>query len=234
MVLLAAVTSCTVQAPPANAGTTMENPTPQVNAAATMEKPMKEPNNSTHLSLTGSASVKDGKLIVNYELKSNLPYSVYVFDEMIAYNEEGRPKIDRSTAYRFWEEPNTLRLVRAVLKMPREKDVYSLEIPYARELKPQAELTGNIELDVPVKEKSPFYGFPKPDTSKEVECDRIKLYIGWTEATDGIKIQEATIGGEKVLRIRGKWQPRLVSADFNVAVKVVAHTDTFDRQMPQQ
>lgn len=229
MVLIASAASCTVQTPPAGAGIAQ---TPPANAG-TMEKPMKEPNNSTHLSLSGKASVENGKLSVEYTLRNNLPYSVYVFDEMIAYNSEGRPQIDRSIAYRFWEEPKTLRLVRAVLKMPLEKEVYSLEIPYARELKAQAALTGKIELDVPVKEKSPFYGFPKPDASKEVECDRIKLYLGWTEATDGIKIQEATVGSAKVLRIRGKWQPRVVSEDFNVGVKVIAHTDTFDRQLPQ-
>lgn len=194
---------------------------------------MKEPDNSTNLSLTGTASVEKDKLIVDYKLRSGLPYSVYVFDEMIAYNAEGRPLIDRSKAYTFWEEPNTLRLVRAVLKMPLEKEVYSLEIPYARELKPGAELTGKIELTVPVKEKSPFYGFPKPETSKEVACNKIKLYIGWTESTDGIDLKEVTIGGENVLRIRGKWQPRLVRTEFSESVKVIAHTETFDRQLPQ-
>ncbi len=219
MVLLASVTSCTVQTPPASAGT--------------MENLMKEPDNSINLSLTGTASVENGKLTVNYSLRSSLPYSIYVFDEMIAYDKEGRPQLDRSTAYCFWEEPNTLRLVRAVLKMPLEKEVYSLEIPYARELKPKSELTGKIVMDAPVKEKSPFYGLPTKETSKEVDCNKIKLYIGWTESTDGIKNQEVTIDGERVFRIRGKWQPHLVSEDFNLDVKVIAHTDTFDRQLPQ-
>ncbi len=197
------------------------------------EKIMSESENFSSVVLSGKARIENNKLIVEYSVRNTTPTSLYIFDEMIEYDSKGQPKINKTTAYCFWEEPNTLRLARALLRIPLEKDIYSLEIPYARELKPQATLSGKIELDIPVKEKSPFYAPPTEENSKIVDCTKVRLFIGWTEFREGTQITEANIGGEKVLRIRGNWQPHVVQEEFGVPVKVVAYTDIFDRQLPQ-
>ncbi len=183
--------------------------------------------------MTSSAKVEGNKLIIEYSIQSNWPSSLYVFDEMIKYDGEGKPLIDRDTAYCFFEEPSTLRLVRAVLNLPAEKEVYSLEIPYARELKPRQSLDGRIVLDLPVKEKSPFYPLPKEGESKEVDCEYIRLLVGWTEPREGAKIMEVDVGGQKALRIRGSFQPFLLENKLTAKTKVIMHTTVFDRQMPQ-
>ena len=149
------------------------------------EKIMSESEKSSGVSLSGKAVVENNKLVVDYTVTSTLPHSIYVFDKMIAYDDQGQPKIDPATAYVFWEEPSTLRLVRAVLTVPPNMNVYSLEIPYARELKPQASLTGRIEFAMPVTEKSPFYQPPTEETSKTIKCNKIRLYVGWTEDREG-------------------------------------------------
>ena len=126
------------------------------------EKIMSESEKSSGVSLSGKAVVENNKLVVDYTVTSTLPHSIYVFDKMIAYDDQGQPKIDPATAYVFWEEPSTLRLVRAVLTVPPNMNVYSLEIPFARELKPQGSLTGRIEFAMPVTEKSPFLFSRRP------------------------------------------------------------------------
>lgn len=199
----------------------------------TPERIMSEGENFAKVTLNGKATKDKNRLVIEYTVRNNLPHSIYVFDQMIKYDDTGKPELDPTTAYCFWEEPKTLRLVRAILRIPLEKDIYSLEIPYAREIKPQSEVSGKIELDVPVKEKSPFYAFPGEDNAKSVECDRIRLLIGWTEFREGTQITEATVSGEKVLRVRGSWKPYLVQDEYMVPVTVTAHVDTFDRQMPQ-
>ena len=197
------------------------------------EKIMSETEKTSGISLTGKAVVEKDKLVVDYTVKNTLSHSIYVFDKMVAYDAQGQPKIDPFTAYCFWEEPSTLRLVRAVLTIPPNMNVYSLEIPYARELKPQASLTGRIELPVPVVEKSPFYQPPADENSKIVKCNKIRLYIGWTEDREGTTILEQTLGSEKGLRIRGSFRPHLVRADLDASVDTVAHTDDFNRSLPQ-
>lgn len=195
---------------------------------------MSESENLGKVILSGTARIEKNKLVVDYSVKNTLATSIYVFDEMIDYDSEGKPQLNPSTAYCFWEEPNTVRLVRAILRIPLEKDIYSLEIPYARELKAQSSLDGKIELDIPVNEKSPFYALPTEENSKIVSCERVRLYVGWTEFREGTQITEATISGEKVLRIRGSWRPHLVRADFDAKTQMVVHTEVFDRQLPQK
>ncbi len=197
------------------------------------EQVMSEPESASKISMTSSAKVEVNKLIVDYSIQSNWPTSLYIFDEMIKYDDQQKPVIDSDTAYRFFEEPKTLRLVRAVLNLPKEKDVYSLEMPYARELKPRQKLEGRISLDLPVNEKSPFYGPPKEGESKEVDCENIRLLVGWTEPRDGTTITEVTVGGQKALRIRGSFQPFLLENKVDVKTQVIVYTEVFDRQMPQ-
>lgn len=197
------------------------------------EHVMSEIESVAKLSMTSSAKVEGGKLVVDYTVTSNWSASLYVFDEMIAYDGQGKPKIDRSTAYAFYEEPSTLRLVRAVLNLPREKEVYALEIPYARELKPRGSLAGQIVLDLPVKEKSPFYAPPTEENSKKVDCATLRLLVGWTEYREGTKITEVDVAGEKTVRIRGSFQPFLLGNKHALSTEVIAHTTVFDRQMPQ-
>jgi hypothetical protein len=98
-------------------------------------------------------------------------------------------------------------------------------------------VTGKIQLKLPVVEKSAFYAPPKEETSKEVECRRVRLLVGWTRPHEGMTIAEVEAGGVKALRIRGAWPPpyqRFLEQKFDLPVKVLMHTDVFDRQMPLQ
>ncbi len=196
------------------------------------ENNMTEKNNFTEITLGGKAQIENEKLVIDYILRNNSNHTIYVFDEMIAY--EGYTSlIDRKTAYCFFEEPDTLRIVRATLHIPKGMRVYALEIPYAREIKAQSEAKGSITLDIPVNEKSPFYAPPTEKNSKMVKIEKIRLILGWTKFREGTEITETDVSGEKVLRIRGNWKQYLVEGYFKQPLEVRVYTDSFDRQMPQ-
>jgi len=202
-----------------------------------MEIAMAEENeNFSELSMTAEAKVEGEKLIVEYTVKNKTDQDIYLFDQMVGYR-ENVAVVDPDTAYCFFEEPDTVRIVRATLRLPLEKEVRVLEIPFARAVPGRGEVTGKVVLSVPVAEKSPFYAPPKEDNSKEVDCRKIRLIIGWTKFHEGMTITEVDAGGIKALRIRGAWPApyqRFLKQDFSLPVKVIAHTDIFDRQMPLQ
>lgn len=188
------------------------------------------------LSMKADAKVEGDKLIVEYTVRNNSEQNLYLFDQMVGY-EGNVPVVDQDTAYCFFDEPDTLRLVRATLRLPLEKEVRVLEIPFARAVPAHGEVAGRIQLKIPVPEKSPFYAPPKEGNSKEVECRRIRLLIGWTKFHEGMTIAEVEAGGVKALRIRGAWPPpyqRFLEQKFELPVKVLVHTDVFDRQTPLQ
>ena len=186
--------------------------------------------------MTAEARVEGDRLVVEYNVNNQTGREIYLFDQMIRY-EGNVPTVDPTTAYCFFEDPQTLRLVRATLRLPLEKEVRVQEIPYARAIPANSSGTGKIDLPLPVPEKSPFYAPPKEDNSKIEECSRVRLLVGWTEFKDGMNIQEVESGGKKVLRIRGAWAApyqHLLEQRFNLSVKALIHTDVFDRQMPLQ
>ncbi|MFV0389446.1 MAG: hypothetical protein ACK5NT_11905 [Pyrinomonadaceae bacterium] len=186
---------------------------------------------SKNVKLKSNAKVEDGVLTVDYEIKNESGVTIYLLDEMIAYR-DSKPVIDRDTSYVFLEEPRTLRIVRATLRQPKGKRIYSLEIPYARQLQPGEKLNGTVKLKAPIKEKSPFYPFPEKENGESVDCNELHLIIGWTTPIEGTKIMEVNIGGEKVFRIRGRWYQQLAESEERIETKLIRHTDDFDRQMP--
>ena len=210
---------------------------PDSNRARSMEIAMAEENeNFSELSMAADARIEGEKLVVEYTVRNKTDQNIYLFDQMVAYD-GNVPVVDQDTAYCFFEEPNTLRLVRATLRLPLEKEVRVQEIPFARAVPPRGEVTGKIQLKLPVVEKSAFYAPPKEETSKEVECRRVRLLVGWTRPHEGMTIAEVEAGGVKALRIRGAWPPpyqRFLEQKFDLPVKVLVHTDVFDRQMPLQ
>ena len=193
-----------------------------------------EKTNFGNVSLTGKARVEGDRLIIEYTVHNETSQTIYLFDEMVGY-EGSEQVLDRNTAYCFFEEPDTLRIVRAELNLPHEKEIRVKEKPFARSIESNSEKQGKIEFSIPVLEKSPFYAPPKPDDSKIIKCIKVRLLIGWSEIRNGMAIEETEINGEKVLRITGGWgKPyyELLEKKFNIETEVVVHKDTFDRQMP--
>ena len=190
----------------------------------------------TDVILEAAARREGDKLIVEYTVRNNTQHDIYLFDQMISYG-GNKQIIDPNKADSFFDEPKTLRLVRGILQLPGEKDVKVYVKPYVRSGPGRDEAKGRIELPVPVPEMSTFYGLPDPENSKTVDCEKIRLLIGWVEFRNGMKIDEDDVSGQKVLRVSGSWDKpyqRLLEKTLTVKVSVVVRTDTFDRQMPLQ
>jgi len=184
------------------------------------------------VSMTGTAAIEGGQLLVRYQVTNTGTVSVYLRDVMPGYGAAGMV-VNPSSAYAFHEAPDGLRLVRAELQIPEELDVAKKEVPFARMLAPGARLEGRIALDAPVREASPFY--PPPAQWHDVPCRRVRLVIGWIEAKEGLTAQPRKVGDVEVLALKGGWAPplqRLVETTFTIEVPIRRREGTFDRRMP--
>ena len=197
---------------------------------------METENSLNPVKLEGEVKQKDDSLVIDYQLTNQSQQPIYVWDLMIGYSGD-EEVINHELAYLCLEEPNTLRVARAVLKLPFDRDVYMMEIPYVRAVAPNEMITGKIVLPVPVEEYNPYYPPTEPENYREVEANKIRLLIGWTEARAGMIISDTTVGGEEVKMIRGAWEgafQHLAERTFRAQVKMKVRTDAFDRQMPKQ
>jgi len=195
---------------------------------------MRPPDTSPPVALRGKVSKAGDRLVVEYELTNQRKQPIYVLDRMVNSNAAGL-FLDPDLAYALWEEPRTLRLVRATLQLPPDRNVNSKEIPYARKVAPGETVQGRISLPAPVVEYSPFY---LPTTElKEMRSEDVRLLIGWTEEREGMVIQERAVGGKPALAVRGTWPApyqELAEAKWPLAVTVKVRQDNFDRRTPQQ
>jgi hypothetical protein len=186
------------------------------------------------VSLSGKVSRTGDRLVVEYRLTNQRAWPIYVLDRLVNYNDQG-PFLDPELAYVCWEEPRTLRLVRATLLLPLDRSVYTRDLPYARPVPPGEAVEGRIVLRVPVVEYNPLY--PPAKEFRDVSCDTVRLLIGWTEQREGVVIQEREVGGEPALTVsgppRGPYQ-QLAEGKWPCPVPVRVYRDKFDRRMPLQ
>lgn len=196
---------------------------------------METGNSLNPVKLEGKVEQKDDSLVIDYQLTNQSQQPIYVWDLLTGYA-GGEEIINHELAYVCLEEPKTLRVARAVLRLPFDRDVYMKEIPYVRVVAPKETIKGKIVLPVPIEEYNPYYPPTEPENYKELESDKIRLLVGWTEAQKGMIISETTVGGEEVMMIRGAWEgaiQHLAERSFSAQVKMKIRTDAFDRQMPQ-
>lgn len=185
--------------------------------------------------LSGEVEKKDDSLVIKYELTNQSQEKIYVYDLIPVRGENGE-EIKKDLAYRCFEEPDTLRVVRAVLPLPLDREVYMKQIPYVREVESNKSVTGQIVLPLPVLEYNPYYPLLEPEEQREAEINKIRLIIGWTEVRGGMIISETTVGGEKVKMIRGAWEEplyRLAETTLSGKANLKVRTDEFDRRMPE-
>jgi hypothetical protein len=192
--------------------------------------------------LVGSVKQENGSLVISYELTNRSRDQILAWDEMIGYK-NGEDAIDNDLAYLCFEDPGTARVVRGVLSLPIDRDVYQKEIPYARTVEPLGSVTGRIVLPLPLDEYNPYYPMMPPEDEKdappikETLVNKIRLMIGWTEIRPGMIVTETEIGGKKVKMIRGAWgSPLQKIADVQIPLNanLRVRTDSFDRRPPQQ
>lgn len=197
---------------------------------------MTEESTVKPISLTAKAEKNGDKLVIEYEIQNHTEQILYVWDRMIGYNPSGQI-IDQESAYIFWEEPKTLRIVRANLPLPFDRDVARKEIPFVRGIPAKATVSGKIVCALPTPEYSPFYPKITEENSKKEKASVIRLLIGWSPFREGMTLREQTISGEKVIAIRGNWAKpyhQLLEKEIPLEVEVLVHTDVFDRAMPMQ
>ncbi|HYJ90500.1 MAG TPA: hypothetical protein VEV84_04265 [Pyrinomonadaceae bacterium] len=188
------------------------------------------------VTLRAEAKNTETALVISYTVENQTDGVLYLWDAMIGW-EGFTQKIDHDGAYVFFEEPSTVRVIRASLPLPELRQVGRKEIPFTRLLEPKSSLTGKITLRHPVREYSPYYEPMKEDEQELKKCSRVRLLIGWTPPKPGMRIDERIVGGEKVYAIRGGWEApyqNVLEEMLPVNVDLLTYTTTFERQMPLQ
>jgi hypothetical protein len=197
------------------------------------EMPMSEENLKSVV-LHASAENTNEALVISYEVENHTDQVLYLWDQLAAYPKDG-PKIDKDAAYVFYQEPKTALVIRAVLPLPEAFDITKKPIPYARILAARGKLTGKIRVKHPVREYSPYYEPMTEEGSQLTKVSNVRLMIGWTPPKQGMRIEERTVGGDKVIAIRGAWAPpyqEIVQQDIPVSFDLLIYTTEFERMLP--
>lgn len=197
------------------------------------DKKMNE-NSLTQVKLNAKAEIVGKNLNVSYEAENLSNEDVYLWDGMIGF--DGPEKVvDHDRAYVFFEEPNTVRLIRANLPLPTTFKVGVKQILFARLLKARSNLSAKFSLLFPVREHSPYYEPMKEDEQELKKCSKIRLLVAWTLPKAGMKIDERDINGEKWFKIRGVWDPpyqEVLEQFIPLETELLTYTTPFERQVP--
>jgi hypothetical protein len=182
--------------------------------------------------MTGRSSVIDGELRVDYRLENKGATPVYVWDQLVGHDDRGA-MLDENTAYVAWEPARTVRLVRALLRLPEDFSVGKRSEPYVRVIPPASAISGRVRLTLPLREFNPYY--PPGESLESVQCDDLLLIIGWIEKKEGMELRPRVCNGQKVYALGGGWaQPlqRFAKANFDTNVTLMTYTTPFDRRLP--
>ncbi len=190
------------------------------------------PKQGGPVSLSAKVSQSNSRLIIDYTFENNDDKTIYVWDVMTNFAGDEQV-VDPAFAYVFWEEPNTIRVVRAVLDEPPNVHPVVRELPFVRKVPGHQAARGQILLALPLHEYSPFY--PPAVQTKLVQCQSIHLIIGWIEHQQGMVLSERKVGGQSVLALRGSW-PRpaqhLAEKILSLSGVLSVRQDDFDRRLP--
>lgn len=191
-------------------------------------------NQGGAVSLSAKVSKIENRLVIDYTLQNEEDKTIYVWDVMTSTSAE-QQVVDPGLAYVFWEEPKSVRVVRGILDEPPDIHPVVRELPFVRKVSGHVSVRGQISLEVPVHEYSPFYS---PDTeSKPVQCDSLHLMVGWIEHQQGMVFSERQIGDQRVLALRGSW-PRppqhIAEKVLPIPTVLLVRQDNFDRSLPPQ
>lgn len=192
-------------------------------------------SNLNSVSLQAKAEKTENELLIKYEVENRSEQNFYLWDRMIGFDGSGKKIIDRDSAYVFYEEPDTVRIMRAVLPLPETREIGKKEIPFVREFPAKSKLQGTIKLRLPVEEFSPYFEPLKEENAEKIKCSEIRLIIGWTPFREGMQITERTLGNDKVFAIRGAWSPpyqETVERKIPIDVDLLIYKTEFERQMP--
>jgi hypothetical protein len=184
------------------------------------------------VSLSARVFKAEKHLNIDYTLENNSDKTIYVWDVMT--NTAGDEQVvDPALAYVFWEEPHTIRVVRAILDEPQNIHPVVREMPFVRKVQAHDSVHGQISLALPIQEYSPFYS--ADSHSKPVQCGSLRLMIGWIEHQQGMVLSERKVGRQSVLALRGSW-PRpaqhIAEKTFSVRELLSVREDEFDRSFP--
>lgn len=205
-------------------------PTPPRKDKKMTENPMEQ------VKLNADAVISGDKLTVTYDVENLTDSDVYIWDGMIGF--EGPDKIvDHDRAYIFFEEPETVRMIRGELPSPTTIKIGVKQILFARLLKARSKLGTKFSVPYPLKEHSPYFEPLKEEEQELKKCSRIRLMVGWISPKAGMKIDERDIKGETWYKIRGLWEPpyqKVLEQSIPLATELFIYKESFERQMPMR
>lgn len=191
------------------------------------------PDVAPRVVLEARAEVAADQLRIHYRLENKGPGPVYVWDQLTTHDDDGL-KYDDKLAYVCWQAPRTVRVARALLRLPTDFRVGKKSEPFVREVAAGGAIEGDIALARPIREFNPYYA--DAARTEPVECDEIQLIIGWVEVRDDMKALPRKVRGEPFTTLAGSWSPphqRLARATLKCEpILLEKNLEKFDRRLP--
>ena len=184
------------------------------------------------VSLTGKLTVQSDHAQIDYVLTNHSPLPIHVWD-LLSRNGDDGPAIDDDLAYVCLQEPASIRVTRALLRLPTEFQVGKRSEPYVRTIEPGKSASGHVRLNLPVQEYNPYYTRNMDFVFRD--CERIILLIGWIEHQAEMKLGPRNVSGRPALALGGTWpkpHQRFARLDFPCDLELKVFTEKFDRRLP--
>jgi len=147
------------------------------------------------------------QVTVEYTIHNNALNRIFVFDQLLKFDDKGEIGFDQDNAYVFLEN-NIVRLVRGIVNPPLIKSVSRRTPIVASILEAGESKTETMTLGMPTREYHPFFPpmeFCEPKLKQEVT--KVLLQIGWIEEQKGITTSTIKIGEKELMKLSGGWNP---------------------------
>ena len=196
---------------------------------------MEEANAVKDVNLVCRAEIDEHNLKLHYEISNQGNRTLYVLDLLPLYDYETKQmKFELHNFFLAFHEPNTVFVLQGIPPLPPNKSVMVRRIPYGIKLSPKMNLKREIEIALPLTEKSPYYLPLKDDEYEKANVSRLLLQVDFLpDNLEGFDAEELSQAKELYL-VRAKYingQLESVKCTTEISkTQILQRTDNFARK----
>jgi hypothetical protein len=168
-----------------------------------------------------------------YRVTNGLTEPIYLLDRPSADVHGGGMVIQEHFANVMFAEPDTVRIVRGILPLPRDRNVARRPPTFLTKVDPGQTAARLLQIPLPLVERRSYYSDDEKPSGIKRLVSHVQFELAWTELRPGMTIGARTLdsGPESVLE--GRWAPpyqRVVTATIALApTELMLHSEPFER-----
>ncbi len=181
------------------------------------------------------AETDEHNLTLHYEISNKGTRTLYVLDLLPLYDYETKQmKFELHNFFLAFHEPNTVFVLQGVPPLPVDKSVMVRRIPYGTKLSPKMNLKREIEIALPLTEKSPYYSPLKDDEYEKADVSRLLLQVDFLpDNLEGFDAEELPQAKDLYLVRAKNMNGQLESVNCRTEIsktRILQRTDNFTRK----